>query len=226
MVESRKKGKKHFWDVRVLKSEDQGCKVEMMNSGLIGWCPKNQEGKDRLKVGDIVKMECTKCPQKRVDDEPRHSPWPKWHGGGRRQAQPYFSHWLWQEQQASIVAAQDLAAGSVVKGKVFKHVAKGLLIELDGANAPKGMLDMTDISRKMTAHSYVDKMFPVGTEMKLYVVHADKENGRITLSTKEFEDDDHVGWMLSFPERCFKMADEAVARYHQKREAYIAMLQQ
>ncbi|CAL1142866.1 unnamed protein product [Cladocopium goreaui] len=53
-------------------------------------------------------------------------------------------------------------------------------------------------------------MFPVGTEMKCFVVHADKRNGRITLSTKEFEDDDHVGWMLSFPERCFAMADEAL----------------
>ena len=32
-------------------------------------------------------------------------------------------------------------------------------------------------------------------------VHADKENGRITLSTKEFEDDDHVGETL-FGDRC------------------------
>merc|ERR1712060_804565 len=100
----------------------------------------------------------------------------------------------------------------------------GLIISLGGKDRPKGMLAMMDISRKMSSHGYVDKMFPVGTKIKCYVCHADTKNGRITLSTKEFEDDDHMGWMLSFPERCFAMADKAVARYTEKREAYIAML--
>merc|ERR1712056_172473 len=113
--------------------------------------------------------------------------------------------------------AQELEAGQIVEGTVHKHVGKGLLITLEGENKPKGMLVMMDISRKMSSHIYVNKMFPPGTKMKCYVVHADKSNGRITLSTKEFEDDDHMGWMLSFPERCFARADEAVARYNEKR---------
>jgi len=226
MVEQRKKGNKVFWDCRVIKQKDRGCEIEMLNSGLLGWCPISQEGGKgaRLAVGDVVKMECTACPQKRVNSEKKFSPWPK-ERPRRFAAVPLFSHWNWIEQQNSIEMAKTLKAGEIVDGVVYKHINKGLLVTLDGENQSKGMLDMMDISRKTSAHSWVEKMFPPGTKIRCYVVHADAENGRITLSTKEFEDDDHVGWMLSFPERCFKRAEEAVDRYHQKRERYIEMLQ-
>jgi len=225
MVEERKKGNKVFWDVRILESNDDGCKVEMMNSGLIGVCPRNHEGpKGRLQVGDIVKMECTAVPLGRVKKEKKFSPWPKaW--VGKEHPKPIFSHWLWLEQQASIKKAKELTAGTIIDGVVHKHIPKGLLITLEGEDEPKGMLEMMDISRVTSSHKYVAKMFPPGTPIKCYVIHADTDNGRITLSTKEFEDDDHVGWMLSFPERCFARAEEAVELYKEKRAAYIRMLQ-
>merc|ERR1711908_177894 len=97
----------------------------------------------------------------------------------------------------------------------------------EGSNgvSPKGMLALHDISRKTAHHRYLSKMFPPGTPMKCYVAHSDYNSGRITLSTKEFEDDDHIGWMLSFPERCMQRAEIAVERYHDKRCDYIQRLQ-
>merc|ERR1712187_146371 len=111
--------------------------------------------------------------------------------------------------------------GTIVDGVVAKHISRGLLISLDGDDGPKGMLAMMDISRRMTARKYTNKIFPVGTPIRCYVIHADTENGRITLGTKEFEDDDHIGWMLSFPERLMANAEVYVEKYHEKRAAYI-----
>lgn len=226
MTEARKKGEKVFWDVKVYAVEEQGTRVEMMNSGLQGWMPRYMEGtKERPKVGDVLKAECTACPMQRINGETKHSPWPVIYKKPHK-AQPQFSHRFWLEQQRSIKFAQTLEAGQLIKGLVYKQCPKGLVMDLDSENGrPKGMLDMNDISRKKSSHKWVAKMFPPKTEMLMYVVHADKENGRITLSTKEFEDDDHVGWMLSFPERCFAMAEESVKKYHEKREAYIGWLQ-
>lgn len=225
MIAKRKKGEKVFWDCRVLESQRGGSKVEMMNSGLIGFVPANHEGPTRLKVGDILKMECTACPQARLVKEAKWTPWPNHPRENNDRIVPLFSHWLWLEQQASIEKAKTLKTGDIVEGTVVKHVDKGLIIQLEGKQEPKGMLDMNDISRICTSHRYVDKMFPKGTKIKCYVVHADTENGRITLSTKEFEDDNHSGWMTSFPERCFAGADQAVDYYNQKRRAYIQLLQ-
>merc|ERR1711933_627312 len=116
------------------------------------------------------------------------------------------------------------------EGTVRQQVRKGLLINLAGPEegSPAGMLAIGDISRldgSVRANSYCLKTFPVGTKIKCYVVHSDHKNGRITLSTKEFEDDDHIGWMLNFPAYCFRHAEEAVEKYHRKREAYIKKLQ-
>lgn len=225
MVEARKAGRKVFWDVRVLESFPEGCNIEMLNSGLMGFIPRGEEGlgKDRPKVGEVYKVECVACPQPRVNKEHKWSPWPS--EPRLYKAKPVFSHHMYLEQQRSIKKAKDLKAGDIVTGVVHKHCPKGLVITLEGDHKPKGMLAMVDISRKMTAHAWVDKMLPIGTPIKCYVVHADTTNGRITLSTKQFEDDDHVGWMLSFPERCFAMADQAASRYHEKRDAYIQWLQ-
>jgi hypothetical protein len=240
MVRARKEGKKIFWDVRVLRQledrhgESFGCEVEMLNSGLIGFVPRGDEGKwypkkgrERMKVGEVYKVECTACPQKRVTSrEPKESPWCQIEVDPRLEKQmPYFSHFMYLEQQHSIEKAQELEAGTVIKAWVHKHCAKGLVMLLEGEHLPKGMLAMQDISRKKAAHKYVERMFPLGTEMKCYIVHADKENGRITLSCKEFEDDERVGWMLSFPERCFKDCEEAVEIYHKRRDTYIEFLQ-
>lgn len=223
MVEQRRKGNKVFWEVRVIRSNDDGCAVEMLNSGLLGWCPVSAEGPKRLEVGDVVKMECTACPQKRVNSEEKNSPWPQ--EPRRFRHEPQFSHWLYLEHESAKQKAKELKAGQIVDGVVYKHCGKGLIMVLEGENSPKGMLAMVDISRKKSSHDYVTKMFPPGTTLRCYVVHADTENGRITLSTKEFEDDDHMGWMLSFPERCMARAEEGVRRYHEKRDAYIRMLQ-
>eukprot|EP00437_Effrenium_voratum_P006446 CAMPEP_0181429416 /NCGR_PEP_ID=MMETSP1110-20121109/17187_1 /TAXON_ID=174948 /ORGANISM="Symbiodinium sp., Strain CCMP421" /LENGTH=352 /DNA_ID=CAMNT_0023552681 /DNA_START=62 /DNA_END=1120 /DNA_ORIENTATION=+ len=227
MIEARKKGEKIFWDVRVIKVKDAGCTVEMLNSGLIGWMEQGAEGtsyKARAKEGDILKVECLRCPMQRVNGEQKFSPWPNLYKRPQK-AQPEFSHYNWLQHQENIKKARRLKAGMIVDVAVHAHCPKGLVMAFAGPHGPKGMLDMHDISRKKSSHKWVDKMFPTGTKLKCYVVHSDTKNGRITLSTKEFEDDDHVGWMLSFPERCFAMADEAAARYHAKRDAYIAWLQ-
>lgn len=234
MVEARKKGKKIFWDVRVLYSGNTGCEVEMLNSGLPGFIPIGEEGKapagqepPRMEVGKVYRVECLACPQIRVSNgEKRHSPWPEIEKKAPlKKACPYFSHFMWLEQQHAIEKAKELEDGSVVKASVHKHCPKGLVMTLEGEHQPKGMLAMQDISRLKSSHKYVAKMFPLGTELTVYVVHADEENGRITLSTKEFEDDEHVGWMLSFPERCFQRAQQAVDIYHAKRDKFIRYCQ-
>lgn len=234
MVKSRKKGEKKFWEVRVLESHAAGCEVEMLISGLPGFITRGEEGKSydgkyppRLKVGEIYTVECIACPQQRVTDgEAKKSPWPKVElAAPTKKVYPYFSHKMWQEQQHSIEKAKELKAGTVIKATVFNHCPKGLVMTLEGETQPKGMLAMQDISRKKSSHRFVNMMFPLGTEMKVYVVHADTNNGRITLSTKEFEDDERVGWMLSFPEQCFQKAEQAVEKYHAKRDKYIRYLQ-
>jgi len=214
MVEERKRGRKVFWDVRVLESNDVGCKVEMLNSGLIGWMMKSHEGlknDERLKVGEVYKAECLAVPFGRVNGAKKNWKWSPWPilEPRKHKAVPTFSHYMWLEQQNSIAKAKELKAGDIVKAVVHTKCPKGIVMTLEGPDEPKGMLAMMDISRKMTPHAYAAKMFPKGTEMKCYVVHSDETNGRITLSTKEFEDDEHVGWMLSFPERCFAQADKA-----------------
>lgn len=228
MVEARKRGRKVFWEVRVLSSRKRGSIVEMMNSGIPGFIPIGEEGLadgQRLEVGQVYQVECLACPMQRINKELPRKPWPC--KPRKKKANPVFSHFMWKEQQRAIDFAKTLKAGTIIEGTVYKHCIKGLVLSLtdEGQHAPKGMLAMHDISRKMTPHKYADKMFPHGTKLKCYVAHADTNNGRITLSTKEFEDDEHVGWMLSFPERCFAMADEAVGRYHEKRDAYIKFLQ-
>mmetsp|Transcript_66335 Transcript_66335/g.119391 ORF Transcript_66335/g.119391 Transcript_66335/m.119391 type:complete len:362 (-) Transcript_66335:44-1129(-) len=225
MVENRKVGKKVFWDVRVLESFESGCDIEMLNSGLMGFIPRGEEGlgEERMAVGEIYKVECVACPQARVNKESKSSPWPN--EPRKFKAKPIFSHYMWLEQQRSIEKAKELKAGDIVSGVIYKKCPKGLIVTLEGEHKPKGMLAMMDVSRKMTPHAYAAKMFPPGTTIKCYVIHSDTKNGRITLSTKEFEDDAHVGWMLSFPERCFVNADQAVEKYNEKRSAYIQWLQ-
>eukprot|EP00929_Paragymnodinium_shiwhaense_P106425 TRINITY_DN717_c0_g1_i2.p1 TRINITY_DN717_c0_g1~~TRINITY_DN717_c0_g1_i2.p1 ORF type:complete len:368 (+),score=102.54 TRINITY_DN717_c0_g1_i2:91-1194(+) len=224
MITAVRRGEKVFWDCRVLSSDGSSYKVEMLNSGLLGRLPKTLAGKGtNLQVGEVYKMECIQCPTKKHHKEWKYSPWPR-----EAPQQVVFSHISYLENQRNIAKAKEMIAGDIVEGYVCKKLAKGLLINLEGQgqDGAKGMLDMHDISRKMSSHIYVNKMFPVGTKMKMYVVHSDHNNGRITLSTKEFEDDDHMGWMLSFPERMmFKNAEKGVAKYHQKRDAYIKWLQ-
>eukprot|EP00929_Paragymnodinium_shiwhaense_P106424 TRINITY_DN717_c0_g1_i1.p1 TRINITY_DN717_c0_g1~~TRINITY_DN717_c0_g1_i1.p1 ORF type:complete len:364 (+),score=106.21 TRINITY_DN717_c0_g1_i1:110-1201(+) len=224
MITAVRRGEKVFWDCRVLSSDGSSYKVEMLNSGLLGRLPKTLAGKGtNLQVGEVYKMECIQCPTKKHHKEWKYSPWPR-----EAPQQVVFSHISYLENQRNIEKAKEMIAGDIVEGYVCKKLAKGLLINLEGEgqDGAKGMLDMHDISRKMSSHIYVKKMFPVGTKMKMYVVHSDHNNGRITLSTKEFEDDDHMGWMLSFPERMmYKNAEKGVAKYHEKRDAYIKWLQ-
>lgn len=226
----RRKGRKAMWDVRVIESKETGCVIEMLNSGILGWCPRGAEGHkstntdgkcQRLPVGWEGKMECVACPHNRWKGEKKHSPWPV---EPSRKPKPVFSHYAYVEQQLAIEKAKELQAGTIIDVTAYKLINRGLLCEIDDKGT-KGLLSMTDVSRKISSHKYMEKMFPPGTPMKAYVCHACKDTGRITLSTKEFEDDDHVGWMLSFPERCFKNAEAAVEKYHEKRDTYIQWLQ-
>jgi len=220
MIADRKKQRRTFWDVRVIKSTGAGCKIEMLNSGLLGFCPVNKEGPKRLEVGDLVKMECVATPFPRVNGE--RGPWLEREGFYKR---PIFSHWNYLDAVKSIEKAAELKAGDIIKCTVQKHIGKGLLMNLPGGKGAYGMLDMHDISRLKSSHKYVTKMFPKGTTLKCYVIHSDDRSGRITLGTKEFEDDDRMGWMLNFPERVLDNAENGAAAYEDKRAAYIKWLQ-
>merc|ERR1712080_464161 len=77
MGECKKKGIKAFWDVRVISTCEFGCKVEMMISGITGFIPIFAEGPNRLKVGDIVKVECTACPLHRANYQKDFTTYPE-----------------------------------------------------------------------------------------------------------------------------------------------------
>merc|ERR1712187_874078 len=115
------------------------------------------------------------------------------------------------QSQAKIAKAATIKKGTIIEGVVRQQVGKGLLMELGGEaeGKPVGMLALEDISRLKVSAPYALKTFPPGTKIKCYVIHSDESNGRITLGTKEFEDDDHVGWMLYFPAWCFRHAEES-----------------
>jgi len=225
LYEAKKKGLHVYWDVRTTKQTESGTVVEMLNSGLEGFIPRAHEGEERLEIGKDFKALCIQCPTDRIRNEPKRSPWPEARSKRVNKPQPLFSHWMWQQSQAKIEKAKTMEKGSIVEGTVRQHVRKGMLVELEGEGKPVGLLGARDVSRLKCTPVYAMKMFPPGTKIKCYVCHADRNNGRITLSTKEFEDDDHVGWMIRFPQWCFKNAEEGVRRYHQKRDAYIEMLQ-
>jgi hypothetical protein len=222
MIADRKKQRRTFWDVRVLKQVKDGYQIEMLNSGLIGFCPSLQEGPAPLKEGDVVKMECIAAPQKRVNNE--RGPWLKRPAMGLKH--PIFSHKNYLNAMTQIEKAKELKAGDIVDCTVHKKIGKGILMNLDDSKPGcHGMLAMVDISRLKSSHKWCTKMFPPGTKMKCYVIHSCERSGRITLGTKELEDDDHMGWMISFPERVMANAENGKRLYEEKREAYIQWLQ-
>lgn len=225
MIEGRKRAEKVFWDCRVVKSFENGCRIEMLASGLLGFVLVSQEGPERLKVGEVYKFECLSCPTVRHAKPGKYNVWPVEPRVFKKL--PSFSHAQYLWHQENIKKAQEVIAGDIVTGWVYKLVNKGIIINLEkpGPDGPKGFMYMHDISRKMSHHKWVEKMWPEGTKLKLYVIHSDHKNGRITLGTKEFEDDAHMGWVISFPERMMKHAEEGVRLYHEKRDAYIWKLQ-
>eukprot|EP00933_Yihiella_yeosuensis_P034247 TRINITY_DN27763_c0_g1_i1.p1 TRINITY_DN27763_c0_g1~~TRINITY_DN27763_c0_g1_i1.p1 ORF type:complete len:406 (+),score=48.02 TRINITY_DN27763_c0_g1_i1:114-1220(+) len=235
MHEARAKGKKVFWDVRVREVKELWCEIEMMNSGILGRIPRSQEGLpkgERLKQGEVYRVECTACPTKRVIKEPKRSVWPKLEETAEK-ALPMFSHFNYHQYCRNKAFAQELEAGTIIKGKVYKYSPRGAVIALDTERyperdlryQPKGFISIPDMSRFTSHMVWFRRMFRLGTEMPFYLVHADKNYGRITLSLKEFEDDDHVGEMHYFPERIFEKAEEVIEKYHKKRDDYIRWLQ-
>mmetsp|Transcript_76899 Transcript_76899/g.220159 ORF Transcript_76899/g.220159 Transcript_76899/m.220159 type:complete len:406 (-) Transcript_76899:80-1297(-) len=239
MFWARKKGEKIYWDCRVLSMAKGGAKIEMMSSGLIAYCPGMWVGTEELQVGGIYKFECMECPTGRVVyGEDKKS---VWYTEKRRQEwTAKFSHSSWQNCQRNLAAIGQVKAGSVIQNCIVrKHVPRGLLIDIplpspDGEQKyATGLLDRQDISKiegeRCRSAKYVGdeiySFFPKGTVMPVYVVHQDASNGRITINTSMFEDDDHIGWMMSFPEYCFKNAQKAVDFHHLKRDKWIAKQQ-
>lgn len=233
MRRARRDGKKIFWEMRVLKSFYDGCKVECLKTGFIALCPKRHEGETRLKVGETYMMECLALPMKRIMEErfTKRNAWPRMEfrncDGSVWRPEAVYSHHTWLEVQRAKKLSTSIIAGDIVDGVVYKHLRRGILLTIRSENGDecRGILDFMDVSRKKSNKEWCAKMFPEGTKMRAYVIHSDR-NGRITLSTKEFEDDAHVGWMLSFPERCMARAEKGIEWYNQKKAKYIWHLQQ
>ncbi|CAK0888281.1 unnamed protein product, partial [Prorocentrum cordatum] len=233
MKDYRKLGTKKFWKVRVIESKENGCLVEMLNSGLIGFCPAGRESwkGERLNVGDEVMMECSACPTRRLtmgeakqyrfarDAPPGGSgnivAFPEMKEETRifeetGRVMPFFTHLTWIQAKANKYKARRLKSGMVIDAEIWRYEQRGMLLRLDtrgtpgiwnGSPGPNGFMQYKDLSRGVVSRDYCKKMFPIGTRLKVYVIAADPRNGRIDLSCKEFEDDDHVGWMTSFPDR-------------------------
>jgi len=230
LFESRKQGKIAWWQARVLEQNDDGSEVQLLHSGLKGWMPRSQEGPTRPEIGTDLTVQCIKYPMKRIRlGEKKFSRYPSEREWGKNIV-PVFSHLKWRFHQANIKKAQTLEGDTIVEGWVSRHVYRGLIVQLapgeEGGEAPVGLIEWRDISRRQTSGRAMQNLFPPGTPIKAYCIHTDKKNGRITLSTKEFEDDDHVGWMGWHPEWCFRHAEEGLARYHRKRDNFIAALQE
>jgi len=227
MLYERAKGRKFFWDVRVTARTVHGCKVEEMKTGLPCMIFGDYEGPNKLEVGAEVKAECIWYPNPSYNNDIGDY-FPKLNGyTTKRRMMPVMSHRSWLESEKRIKFAQTLEAGQIITGEVVQFLPKGLLMDLEGGggDGAKGLLRFEDISNVCSQKHWVSKHFPIGFKMPLYVVHSDKENGRITLSTKEFEDDEHIGWMINFPERLFAKAEFYAEKYKQKRKRYIAWMQ-
>jgi hypothetical protein len=254
MKDYRKMGVKKFWEVRVIESKENGCLVEMLNSGLVGFCPRGREGwgGERLNVGDEVLMECSACPTRRLTmgEEKRL----KYDRGGLQGGQdkgvvrypemrmetriveetgrvmPFFTHLTWIQDEENKRKAKEIESGMVIDAEIWRYESRGMLLRLDtsgkpgvwdGAPGPNGFMQYKDLSRGVVHKSYCKKMFPIGTRLKVYVTAADVRTGRIDLSCKEFEDDEHVGWMCSFPDRIMAMHEKGLAYYNWKKERWI-----
>lgn len=253
MKDYRKLGTKKFWEVRVIESKENGCMIEMLNSGLIGFCPSGRESwtGDRLNVGDEVMMECSACPDRRLamgeskklrfnrDAPPggsRHlERYPEMKHETRifeetGRVMPFFTHLTWIQAQENIAKAKELESGTVIDAEVWRFEKRGMLLRLDcsgkpgiwdGAPGPNGFMQYKDLSRGVVTQKYCKRMFVIGTRLKVYVTAADVRNGRIDLSCKEFEDDDHVNWMCHFPDRVMANYEKGLAYYNWKKDRYI-----
>jgi len=232
MREALKAGKKVFWEAQVIEVHPTGCFVDLVHSGFRGWMHKKQESpKGRPSVGDRLMVECQRCPAyKKVFPEGIITKYPLRPTGGKyRKPLPIFSHKAWLRNQACAELAKTIKKHDIIEGVVQGRNTRGLYVDLGPATGdnpirPMGLLLRSDISRLKCSEDYMNRMFPDGCYIKVCVMQAE-ESGRITLATNVFEDDDHVGYMLNFPARVFKSAEQGLAKYLHKREAHIAWRQ-
>jgi hypothetical protein len=239
-IKARKQGRRVHHDVRVIEEMPKGCMVELLSTGLVGYIPIHQEGNlgtgvlksddpRRLKVGDVVKAECTAFPFQRVIAMPQDGKYIQVHSWIKQETgkvMPVFSHKSYLIHQAQKEKGKELEVGSIIEVTVVRHLPRGMVMNLnpeDPDSLASGFMEYADVSRSPRSIVRAKKMFPEGTRLKVYVVQV--QGGRITLSTKEFEDDHHVGWMWDFPEYCQKNAESALEKYNQKKQAYIMWLQ-
>mmetsp|Transcript_13662 Transcript_13662/g.24490 ORF Transcript_13662/g.24490 Transcript_13662/m.24490 type:complete len:388 (-) Transcript_13662:649-1812(-) len=105
----------------------------------------------------------------------------------------------------------DLESGSVVEGVVRSVKPYGVFVDVGGLT---GLLHISQIS-----HDRVEdpgKVLEFGSKIKCMVINADKERGRVSLSTKTLEPE--PGDMLKNAQMVYEKADEMAERYHKRLE--------
>lgn len=108
--------------------------------------------------------------------------------------------------------ATDLKIGEVVVGTVQAVKPYGAFVDIGGVN---GLLHISQISHDRI--SSVENVLSVGDELKVMVLTCDKEQGRVSLSTKLLEPS--PGDMLRDPALVYEKADEMAKAWREKVEA-------
>jgi len=106
----------------------------------------------------------------------------------------------------------ELTVGAVLKGLVTAVKPYGAFVDVGGMS---GLLHISQISCEHI--SDVDKVLPVGTEIKCMVISQDKAKGRVALSTKTLEEE--PGDMIKDRAKVWANAEATAAKYQERIEA-------
>lgn len=81
-----------------------------------------------------------------------------------------------------------LAGGTKVAGKVTRHTAYGVVLELD--NEIEGLIHVADIPKAMLIDKKMEEQFAIDSEITAIVKKVDSENKKVALSIKEGESEE------------------------------------
>jgi len=99
--------------------------------------------------------------------------------------------------------------GDVLLGTVQSVQPYGAFVEVPGAS---GLLHISQISQERV--NTIDGVLAVGDKIKVMVLYQEKENGKLSLTTKKLEP--QAGDMLRNPKKVFEKAEEMAAAFRQR----------
>ncbi|MFW6359788.1 MAG: S1 RNA-binding domain-containing protein [Chroococcales cyanobacterium] len=118
---------------------------------------------------------------------------------------------LSQREAAKAAAVRRVEPNSITEGKVVNIKPYGVFVDIDGAT---GLLHIKQVSGKHIES--LERVFPIGKEIKVVVLEVDEWSNRISLSTRVLES--HPGEILENLEEMMATAEERFAKFQAEKQ--------